>query len=100
MHIELANSSLSMTQAELDLQERILVLGWSVDFHSQQLDASVEILKDMERRVDIMKSNMAFEIQWLSEKVRVLEIQVDRLRWWDSWLLKVYRWWYGTPPIV
>jgi hypothetical protein len=89
-----------MAQAERDLEERILVLGWNVDFHSQQLDASVDILADMERRVDIMKRSMAFEIEWLSEKVRVLEIQVERLRWWDPWLLKVYRWWYGTPPNV
>jgi hypothetical protein len=83
-----------MAQAELDLEERVLVLGWSLDFHSQQLDASVDIFADMERRVDIMKRTMAFEIQLLSEQVRELELQVERLRWWDHWLLKVYRWWY------
>jgi hypothetical protein len=89
-----------MAQAARDLEERILVLGWSIDFHEQQLDASVAILADMERRVDIMKRNMAFEIERLGAKVRVLELQVERLKWWDPWLLKVYRWWYSTPPIV
>jgi hypothetical protein len=89
-----------MARTERDLEERILVLGWKLDFHSQQLDASVDILADVERRVDIIKNNASFEIERLSEKVRVLGFQVRMLSWWDPWLRKVYRWWYGTPPIV
>ena len=89
-----------MAQTERDLEERLLVLGFGLEFHSQQLDASVNILADVERRVDILKRNAAFEIERLGERVRELEIQVEKLSWWETWLRKVYRWWYGSPPIV
>jgi hypothetical protein len=89
-----------MAQTERDLEERLLVLGWNLEFHSQQLDASVDILADVERRVDILKRNASFEIDRLRERVRELEIQVEKLSWWEPWLRKVYRWWYGSPPIV
>jgi hypothetical protein len=82
-----------MAQAELDLEERVLVLGRYLDLISQQLDASADIFAVMERRMDIMKRTMTFEIHLLCEQVRELEVQVERLRWWDHWLLKVYRWW-------
>jgi hypothetical protein len=98
--ILLFDSRLSMAQTERDLEERLLVLGFQLEFHSQQLDASVDILADVERRVDILKRNASFEIDRLRERVRELEIQVEKLSWWEPWLRKVYRWWYGSPPIV
>ena len=78
-----------MARTERDLEERLLVLGWNLDFHSQQLDASVDILADVERRVDILKRNASFEIDRLRERVRELEIQVEKLSWWEPWLRKV-----------
>ena len=89
-----------MAQAEPDLEERILGLGWSVDFHSKELDACADTRKAMERRVDILRGSIVLELESLGGRIEELEIQVEKLSWWDPWLLLVYRWWYATTPIV
>ena len=91
-----ASAAFLIAQAEWFLDARFRDAKWTVELHTTQLDRIGERLDVMERGGEIKDRNLDHSIGVLEDQVLELRSQVRELMKWEPWLLKVYRWWYGS----
>jgi hypothetical protein len=88
--------SLFIAQMEWQLDERIRYTSWTVEMHTTQLEALADRMDEMEDGGTVEDRNLYDRIVALENAVIALREQVRHLMRWEPWLLRVYRWWYGS----
>jgi hypothetical protein len=85
-----------IAQMEWQLDERIRHTSWTVEMHTTQLEALADRMDEMEDGGTVEDRNLYDRIVALENAVIALREQVRHLMRWEPWLLRVYRWWYGS----